>query len=144
MADKPLWRRTFDSVDQRVAQPIEDAERSDAFGDVLTITLRLRARAQREVEQRTRRARHPVNLPAATDVRRLSEQVAALRRELRELEDAVPPSRGTKRPVSGVPGVAPETEPGPPFRGTKRPVSGVPGVAPETEPGAPTRGTKRP
>src|SRR3954447_8475280 len=112
MADKPLWRRTFDSLDQRVAQPIEAAARSDAFGDVLTITLRLRARAQREVEKRTRRALHLVNLPAATDVRRLSEQVAGLRRELRELEDAVPPSRRNHRPVSGVPGVAPKTERG--------------------------------
>src|SRR3954447_22010013 len=112
MADKPLWRRTFDSVDQRVAQPIEAAARSDAFGDVLTITLRLRARAQREVEKRTRRALHLVNLPAATDVRRLSEQVAALRRELRELEEPGPSSRGTNRPVSGVRDAAPETERG--------------------------------
>jgi polyhydroxyalkanoate synthesis regulator phasin len=87
MADKPLWRRTFDRVDRRVARPVETAARSDAFGDVLTIAWRLRARAQREVEKRTRRALHLVNLPTATDVRRLSEQVAALRREVRDLED---------------------------------------------------------
>jgi polyhydroxyalkanoate synthesis regulator phasin len=87
MADKPLWRRTFDSVDHRIARPIEAAARSDAFGDVLTVALRLRGRAQREVEKRTRRALHLVNLPAATDVRQLSEQVAALRREVRDLED---------------------------------------------------------
>jgi len=30
---------------------------------------------------------HLVNLPTATDVRRLSEQVAALRREVRELQE---------------------------------------------------------
>src|SRR3954447_14567677 len=112
MADKPLWRRTFDTVDQRVAQPIEAAARSDAFGDVLTITLRLRARAQREVEKRTRRGLHLVNLPAATDVRPLSEKAPALRRALPDLEDAVPPSRRNHRPVSGVPGVAPERERG--------------------------------
>ncbi len=90
MAGKPLWRRTFDSVDRRFAGPIEAAARSDAFGDALTIAWRLRRRAQREVERRTRRALHLVNLPAATDVRQLSEQVAALRRELRELEDRRP------------------------------------------------------
>jgi len=67
--------------------PVEAAARSDAFGDALTLALRLRRRAQREAEKRTRRALHLVNLPAATDVRRLQEQVAALRRELRQLED---------------------------------------------------------
>src|SRR3954469_4435497 len=103
MADKPLWRRTFDSVDRRVARPIESAARSDAFGDALTLAWRLRGRAQREVEKRTRRALHLVNLPTATDVRRLSEQVAALRREVRDLEPG-PQSRATVRPV------APETE----------------------------------
>jgi polyhydroxyalkanoate synthesis regulator phasin len=90
MADKPLWRRTFDTVDRRIAGPAEAAARSDVFGDVLTLGLRLRRRAQREVEKRTRRALHLVNLPAATDVRRLSEQVAALRREVRELEERRP------------------------------------------------------
>jgi hypothetical protein len=90
MADKPLWRRTFDTVDRHVAGPAEAAARSDAFGDALTLGLRLRRRAQREVEKRTRRVLHLVNLPTATDVRRLSEQVAALRREVRELEERRP------------------------------------------------------
>ena len=90
MADKPLWRRTFDTVDRRVAGPVEAAARSEAFGDALTLAWRLRARAQREVEKRTRRVLHLVNLPTATDVRRLSEQVAALRREVRELEERRP------------------------------------------------------
>jgi polyhydroxyalkanoate synthesis regulator phasin len=90
MADKPLWRRTFDTVDRRIAEPVEAAARSDAFGDALTLTLRLQARAQRMVEKRTRRVLHLVNLPTATDVQRLSEQVAALRREVRELEERRP------------------------------------------------------
>jgi hypothetical protein len=90
MAEKPLWRRTFDTVDRHIAGPAEAAARSEAFGDALTIGLRLRRRAQREVERRTRRVLHLVNLPTATDVRRLSEQVAALRREVRELEERRP------------------------------------------------------
>jgi hypothetical protein len=90
MADKPLWRRTFDTVDRHIARPAEAVARSDAFGDALTLGLRLRRRAQREVEKRTRRALHLVNLPTATDVRRLSEQVAALRREVRALEERRP------------------------------------------------------
>jgi polyhydroxyalkanoate synthesis regulator phasin len=86
MAGKPLWRRAFDAADRRIAGPVEAAARSDAFGDALTLAIRLQDRVQRGVEKRTRRALHLVNLPTATDVRRLHEQVAALRRELRELE----------------------------------------------------------
>ena len=86
MASKPLWRQAFDAVDRRIAAPVESAARSDAFGDALALGIRLERRLRREVERRTRRVLHFANLPTATDVRRLSEQVGALRRELRELE----------------------------------------------------------
>jgi polyhydroxyalkanoate synthesis regulator phasin len=87
MAGKPLWRRAFDDVDRRIAGPVEAAARSDAFGDALTLALRAQRRVQRLLEKRTRRALHLVNLPTATDVRRLQEQVAALRREVRQLDE---------------------------------------------------------
>ena len=87
MAAKPLWRQAFDAVDRRIAGPVEGAARSDAFGDSLALALRLQRRVQRGIERRSRRLLHLANLPTATDVRRLSEQVAALRREVRELEE---------------------------------------------------------
>jgi polyhydroxyalkanoate synthesis regulator phasin len=65
---------------------VEDAARSDAFGDSLALVLRLQRRVQRGLERRSRRLMHLANLPTATDVRRLSEQVSALRREVRDLE----------------------------------------------------------
>jgi polyhydroxyalkanoate synthesis regulator phasin len=87
---KPLWRRAFDEVDRRVAGPVETGAHSDLFNDLVTLQWKLARRAQREVERRTRRVLHAVNLPTATDVRRLSEQVASLQRQLRELEDRRP------------------------------------------------------
>jgi hypothetical protein len=90
MAGKPLWRQAFDAVDRRVSGPVDAGARSDAFTDVVTVGWRLSRWMQREVERRTRRVLHMANLPTATDVRRLSEQVAALRREIRELEDRGP------------------------------------------------------
>ena len=90
MADKPLWRKAFDEVDRRVSGPVEAGAHSDLFGDLVTLNVRLARRAQREVERRTRRLLHMANLPTATDVRRLSEQVASLQREVRELEDRRP------------------------------------------------------
>jgi hypothetical protein len=85
--EKPLWRKAFDAVDRRVAAPLEAGTRSDAFGDAVALSVKLRRRVQRELEKRSRRVLHLANLPTATDVRRLSEQVAALRREVRELEE---------------------------------------------------------
>ena len=90
MAGKPLWRQAFDTVDRRVSGPVEAGARSDAFTDVLTVGWRISRRAQQEIERRTRRVLHMANLPTATDVRRLSEQVSALQRELRELQDRRP------------------------------------------------------
>jgi len=90
MAGKPLWRQAFDAVDRRVSGPVEAGARSDAFTDVLTVGWRISRRAQQEIERRTRRVLHMANLPTATDVRRLSEQVSALQRELRELQDRRP------------------------------------------------------
>jgi polyhydroxyalkanoate synthesis regulator phasin len=90
MAGKPLWRQAFDAVDSRVSGTVEAGARSDAFTDVLTVGWRISRRAQQEIERRTRRVLHMANLPTATDVRRLSEQVSALQRELRELQDRRP------------------------------------------------------
>jgi polyhydroxyalkanoate synthesis regulator phasin len=87
---KPLWRQVFDAVDRRVAGPVEAGAHSDLFNDLVSLQWRLARRAQREAEKRTRRVLHAVNLPTATDVRRLSEQVASLQRQLRELEDRRP------------------------------------------------------
>lgn len=87
MADKPIWRQAFDAVDSRVAGPVEAGARSDVFSDLVALNLRVAKRTQRELERRTRRVLHLANLPTATDVRRLSEQVAALQRDLRELEN---------------------------------------------------------
>jgi hypothetical protein len=85
MADRPLWRRAFDAVDHGIGRPIEAVTRTDAFGDAFTIAWRLQRRMQKELERRSRRALHLCNLPAASDVRRLSEQVGALQRQVREL-----------------------------------------------------------
>ncbi|HEY3187875.1 MAG TPA: hypothetical protein VGJ70_10395, partial [Solirubrobacteraceae bacterium] len=59
--------------------------------------LRVNRRVQREVERRTRRALHLANLPTATDVRRLTQQVTDLQRQVRalsrELEEATDRNR---------------------------------------------------
>jgi polyhydroxyalkanoate synthesis regulator phasin len=89
MARKPLWRQAVDEVDRRISRPVEAGTRSDAFLDALALGWRLRGRLQREAERQSRRALHMLNLPTASDVRRLSEQVGALQRQVRELSREV-------------------------------------------------------
>jgi hypothetical protein len=86
---RPAWRRLFDAIEGRAAPPIEKGVRTDLFNDAITVIYRTRRGVQRTVERRTRRALHMATLPAASDLKRLSEQIAALHRDLRALERAV-------------------------------------------------------
>jgi hypothetical protein len=55
------------------------------FADVLVFSLRVQRALWRSLERGSRTALHVVNLPARSDVDRLSRQVAAMRRELRDV-----------------------------------------------------------
>ncbi|MEA2281134.1 MAG: hypothetical protein QOK21_1741 [Solirubrobacteraceae bacterium] len=85
MAGRPLWRQAFDAAERALGGPAEAAVRSELFNDALATTLRGQQRARHEIERRTRRVLHLVNVPTATDVRLLSQQVASLQREVRRL-----------------------------------------------------------
>jgi hypothetical protein len=85
-SNTPGWRRAFDAVERRIATPIESGVRTDAFNDAMTLALRTRRRLERAIARQSQRALHVANLPAATDVKRLSEQVAALHHEVRALQ----------------------------------------------------------
>jgi hypothetical protein len=86
MADRrPLWRKVFDSVEQGVAPGLENAVRSEPFADFATLVTRVRAGLGRRVEQASRRALHFWNLPAGSDIKRVSDQIASLERRVRDL-----------------------------------------------------------
>src|SRR4051812_47189287 len=100
MADKPVFWRVFDKAEGVVAPRLEDAARSDAFLRALGLATRAQARARRDVERRSRRLWHLVNLPTASDVTHLRRQLAELDRELRRtsarLERALADQEGGK------------------------------------------------
>ena len=86
MADqRPLWRKAFDSVERAIAPGLEAAVRSEGFADVATVAMRVRADMARRAERAMRRALHRWNLPAGSDVKRLSEQIASVERRVRDL-----------------------------------------------------------
>jgi hypothetical protein len=90
----PTWRRAFDTVERGVGMPLERLVRSERFFDVVTLATRSRSGVNRQLERVSRRALHLLNIPTATDVRRLSDQVnrmdrrvVAMRKDLSEDED---------------------------------------------------------
>ena len=82
---RPLWRMAFDAVEQAIAPGLESAVRSERFADVATVALRVRAGVARRAERVTRRALHFWNLPAGSDVKRVSDQITSLERRVRSL-----------------------------------------------------------
>jgi hypothetical protein len=84
-ASRPLWRRAFDRAERLAGEPLEDAVQTRTFVDALVLSVRLRKALWSSVEHGTRTALHLDNLPARSDVDRLSRQVAAMRGELREV-----------------------------------------------------------
>ena len=91
MAGIPLWRRTFDAVERPAARALESAVQSNAFADVLALSVRMRRDVERQYAEAFERWLHLWNLPTYTDLVRLQAQTAAVERRLRdvahELED---------------------------------------------------------
>ena len=86
MADeRPLWRKLFDTAERAAAPRLEGIVKSEGFADVATFVMRLQTAANRGAERAMRRALHFWNLPAGSDVKRVSEQIASLERRVREL-----------------------------------------------------------
>ena len=107
----PLWRRVYDTAEKPIGDALAAGARSAAFADISAIAVRVPRRLQLEVERRTRHILHVANLPTATDVRRLTEQVTALQREMRALTRQVepPPQRQIAPPRT--PKVSPVAKP---------------------------------
>lgn len=89
MSETPAWRRAYDTIEKPVGDALAAGARSGAMGDVTAIVIRVPRRLQKAVERRTRHLLHFVNIPTATDVRRLTAQVTELQRELRQLSHDV-------------------------------------------------------
>jgi hypothetical protein len=85
-SNAPLWRQVFDAVDRRIAPPAEHAVQTHLFADAIALALHAQRRIQRETERHSRRVLHLINVPTATDVKRVADQLAALQRQIRALE----------------------------------------------------------
>lgn len=81
----PLWRKAFDAIERPLAAGSEAWIQSETFMDLATHSIRIQRRMLREVQHGTERWLHLWGLVSRADVLRLSNQVASLERQLREL-----------------------------------------------------------
>jgi hypothetical protein len=91
--DQPLWLQLILRFERAIGVPVESAVRSDAYFDLVAHANRTRARLTELTEGLTQEWLHLFNLPTASDVRRLREQLARLERQLGELAKDMDRSR---------------------------------------------------
>ena len=89
MADSPLWRRAFDSVERPLGRTLDRVVQTGAYADLVATSWKLAARARRDFERTSTWALHLWNVPAATDLDRLARQVAHVERQVRDLSREV-------------------------------------------------------
>lgn len=81
----PLWRKAYDAIERPLAAGAEAWVQSETFMDLATVSFRVQRRLLRELEQNAERWLHLWGWPSRGDVTRLSNQVASLERQLRDL-----------------------------------------------------------
>jgi hypothetical protein len=83
------WVTAFRRVEGVVAKPLERFVQSDPAIEAMIRMLALQGDARRLAERTLSAYLHALNIPALTDIRRLSQQMAHLERRVRELSREV-------------------------------------------------------
>lgn len=83
------WREIYDEWEKAVAPGLQQFAASDGFRDFMAASAKVTSAFAAELERASRRWLHLWNLPAATDVRKLRQQIAAMDRELKGLRNLV-------------------------------------------------------
>lgn len=81
----PLWRKAFDAIEQPLAAGSEAWIQSETFMDLAAHSVRLQRRMLHDVQHATERWLHLFGYVSRGDVVRLSNQVASLERQIRDL-----------------------------------------------------------
>ncbi len=80
-----MWKATLDAVERPVSRAAQTWMQSDTFMDGFAITWRLQRRVGAEVRRGLDLWLQAWQLPTRTDVHRLSNEIAGLERQVRDL-----------------------------------------------------------
>ncbi len=82
---QPLWKQVYDAAEKQTAPVLTKLLSTPEVVEALGLAMAVRRRAVDDVSRLIRRNLHSVNLPSGTDVRDVSNQVAGLERQIRQL-----------------------------------------------------------
>ena len=82
---QPFWLQLILRFERAIGVPVESAVKSDKYFDLLTHANRTRARLTELAEGWTQDTLRVLNLPAASEVRKLREQLSRVERQLAEI-----------------------------------------------------------
>jgi TolA-binding protein len=83
--EPPLWKKAFDAAEKQAGPMIGKALSNPKVIDAITLTMAVERRAREDLAEFVRRQLHMANLPAGTDVQKVSNQIANLERQIRQL-----------------------------------------------------------
>ena len=86
---QPSWVRLVHEFERTIARPIEAAVRSDEYFDLMTQLNRARAHVTKTVESVSEEWLHLFNMPTATDLRKVREQLTRVERQLNRVGKAL-------------------------------------------------------
>ncbi len=96
---KPLWRQMFDAWEKEAGPAMAQFAASSEFKDMARVSSEFSRQLADDFEQVTTNVLHMLNLPAASDVRKIRRQLGMIDREVRnlrrlveELDDGVTPA----------------------------------------------------
>ena len=81
----PLWKKAFDAMERTVAPQLEKAIRTDQFADAAAALAKGQNQMRIRAERASRQAMHAANMATATDVKRISDQLASVERRLNDM-----------------------------------------------------------
>jgi hypothetical protein len=81
----PLWRKAFDAIERPLAAGSEAWIQSETFMDLATHSIRIQRKMLHEMQHATERWLHLWGGVSRGDVVRLSNQVASLERQVRDM-----------------------------------------------------------
>ena len=84
---RPLWRQGYDAVESSFGPQLEQLVASDRFAQAVGVVSQLRRDLEQRASRTTRHVLHRFNLPAATDVTRLLNEIGELKKQVRQLSE---------------------------------------------------------
>jgi len=83
--EDPLWKKAYDTAEKQAGPLLAKLLANPTVIEAITLGTAIQKRASEDAAELIRRGLHGVNLPSGTDVRKVSNQIAGLERQIRQL-----------------------------------------------------------